>query len=202
MHTGIKFILVSTSISRKKMLKNVGLKFKQLKPNCNEEKYKKKLLNKKKHPKKISLELSKLKAKSLCGLQKNILFVGADSTISFSGRLVEKAKNTKEAEKKLKALSGQKHQIYSSASAYFNNKLVWYKTQKTEVKIRKLKKSEIEEYLKKSGNNILRSVGCYEIEKKGPIIIENIRGDFFNVMGFPLFPFLSFLKEFNIKKQI
>ena len=49
-------------------------------------------------------------------------------------------------------------------------------------------------------NKILKSAGCYQIEKSGPNIIENIIGDFFNVMGFPLFPFLVFLKKFNIKK--
>ena len=48
--------------------------------------------------------------------------------------------------------------------------------------------------IKKAGNKILSSVGCYLIEKEGPRIIESIKGDFFNVMGFPLFPFLLFLK--------
>ena len=66
--------------------------------------------------------------------------------------------------------------------------------------MRRLKRKEINEYLKKADKTILLSVGCFQIEKEGPNIIENIRGDFFNVMGFPLFPFLKFLKAFNIKK--
>ena len=32
-------------------------------------------------------------------------------------------------------------------------------------------------------------------EKTGPQIIKSIKGDFFNVLGFPLFPFLSFLSK-------
>ena len=52
----------------------------------------------------------------------------------------------------------------------------------------------------KTGKQILNCVGCYQIEKSGPNIVESIKGDFFNVMGFPLFPFLDFLKKFNIKK--
>ena len=59
---------------------------------------------------------------------------------------------------------------------------------------------EIDDYLIKSGKQILDCVGCYQIEKAGPNIIENIKGDFFNVMGFPLFSFLLFLIKFNIKK--
>ena len=51
------------------------------------------------------------------------------------------------------------------------------------------------------GIKILNSVGCYQIEAGGANIIEGIKGDYFNVMGFPLFPFLNFLKKINIKKQ-
>ena len=54
---------------------------------------------------------------------------------------------------------------------------------------------EIDTYLLCVGKKVLQSAGCYQIEKNGPNIIENIVGDFFNVMGFPLFPFLSFLKK-------
>ena len=115
-------------------------------------------------------------------------------------KIIDKASNTKEAKNKLRKLSGKTHTIYSSAAAYFNNKLVWHNTQKTLVKIRRLSEKEIDKYLKDSGKNILSSVGCYQVEKNGPNIIEYIRGDFFNVMGFPLFPFLLFLKKFNIKK--
>ena len=65
--------------------------------------------------------------------------------------------------------------------------------------IRNLSINEINYYLKKSGKKILQSAGCYQIESLGPNIIENIKGDFFNVMGFPLFPFLKFLQKH--KKQ-
>ena len=51
--------------------------------------------------------------------------------------------------------------------------------------------------MKKTNKNILGAVGCYQIENDGPKIIEKIDGDFFNVMGFPLFPFLFFLKKFK-----
>jgi len=76
---------------------------------------------------------------------------------------------------------------------------VWQTTEKSKVKIRKLSKEDIDEYLLKSGKDILSSVGCYQIEGVGPNIIEEIRGDFFNIMGFPLFPFLKFIKSYKIK---
>ena len=195
-----KFILASTSKSRHKILKNCGLNFLTQKPNCNEDKTKKKLILEKKTAKKISLELARLKAKSICKKNKNNLVVGSDTIIYFNKKTLNKAKSMLKAKKTIKMLSGNTHTIYSSVSVYYNEKEVWNATEKTLVKIRSLKNEEIDLYLKKSGKKILFSVGCYQIEAFGPNIIEKIKGDFFNVMGFPLFPFLNFLKKFNIKK--
>ena len=58
-----------------------------------------------------------------------------------------------------------------------------------------LNQKQIDTYLKKTGKNILSSVGCYQVERLGPQIIKSIKGDFFNVLGFPLFPFLIFLSK-------
>ena len=194
-----KFILASKSKSRAFILKNNKLKFKQIKPVCDESLIKKKHY-KKNSLKNISLRLAKAKAKSISNKEKKILVVGADTIIDLNNKMIEKAKTPKEARKKIKKLSGKKHYIYSSAAAYFNNKLVWQTTQKTTVIIRKMNKNEINQYLKKTSKDTLSSVGCFQIEKDGPSIIENIKGDFFNVMGFPLFPFLLFLRGFNINK--
>ncbi len=195
-----KFILASSSKSRYKILKSCGLLFVTQKPKCNEDKIKKKLISEKKTAKKISLELARLKAKSISKKNKKRLVVGSDTIIYYNKKTLNKAKSMLKAKKTIKMLSGNTHYIYSSASAYYNQKEVWNTTEKTLVKIRKLKDKEIDLYLKKSGKKILFSVGCYQIEALGPNIIEKTKGDFFNVMGFPLFPFLNFLKKFNIKK--
>ena len=200
MFTNKPFILASNSLSRKTILKNNNLNFKQIKPSCKEGLYKKKLLEKNKNPTQIAIELSKLKAKSISRVKKDILVIGSDTTISFNGKLIEKAKNMIEAKEKIIKLSGKKHIIVSAVSAYYNRRLVWFGIEKTVVKFRKIKTKEIDNYLKKTGKQILNCVGCYQIEKNGSNIIENIKGDFFNVMGFPLFSFLTFLKNFKVKK--
>ena len=196
----IKFILASSSQSRYSLLKKNNLCFIKTKPICNEDVIKKTLLKNKRSPKTISLELARTKARSVSLKKTNILVVGSDTVISIGGLLLDKAKNIKNAKKTLLKISNKKHSIYSSASAYYNKKEIWNCTQKTTVKIRKISQKEAGLYLKKVGKKILNSVGCYRLEKEGPNIIENIQGDFFNVMGFPLFPFLKFLKKFNIKK--
>ena len=195
-----KFILASNSKSRFFILKNNRLNFSCVSPECDEELIKKQSIIKKLSPKTISFHLAKNKARSISKKKPHSLVVGSDTIIELNKRIVKKAKNLKEAKEKLIKLSGKKHNIYSSAAAYYKNKLVWKSTQKTTVKIRKMNKKEINEYLRKTNKNILNSVGCFQIEKDGPNIIENIKGDLFNVMGFPLFPFLTFLKKYKAKK--
>ena len=196
----VKFILASNSKSRAFILKNNKLDFIQIPPSCKEEIIKKKNIEKKNSPKAISFILAKSKAKSIAKIKPNSLVVGSDTIIEFNKKIRTKAKNIKEAKNKIKKLSGKKHKIYSSAVVFYKKKMIWKTTQQTTVKIRKLNKHEIDNYLKQTNKNILLSVGCFQIEKDGPNIIEKIYGDFFNVMGFPLFPFLVFLKKFNIKK--
>ena len=195
-----KFILASTSKSRYFMLKNTNLSFSRHAPLCDETKLKKELLLKKTTPKKISLELARLKAFSISKKIKNKIIVGSDTIIFINKKILNKAKNLREAKNKIKIMAGKSHSIYSSVSVFYNKKEIWHKTQKTTVKIRKLTDKEINIYLSNTGTKILSSVGCYQIEMGGANIIENIKGDYFNVMGFPLFPFLNFLKKLNIKK--
>ena len=191
------FILASSSLSRYKILKNNKLNFTKMKPLCNEEVLKKKLVKNKIIPSKISLSLARLKAQSISKIKTKSLVVGCDTTISLKGALLNKAKNLKDAKSKIKKISGKHHHVCSSASVFFNKKEIWKCTQKTLIKIRPLKEQEINTYLLLAGNQILTSVGCYQIEILGPNIIEEIKGDFFNVMGFPLFPFLNFLKNYK-----
>ena len=200
MFINTSFILASTSRSRISILKKLGLNFINIKPDCDEFYFKKKFKKLKYSSEKISMELSKLKAKSISTKIKNRLVIGSDTIIDCDGKTIDKANNIKDARLRIKKLSGKKHIIISSVAAYQNKKLVWLNSEKTIVKLRKLNMQDIDKYLKLCGPSILGSVGVYQIEKRGPLIIENIEGDFFNVMGFPLFSFLKFLKKFNSKK--
>ena len=195
------FILASSSTSRYKILKNNHLKFKKITPLCNEGLLKKKLIKCQKTPKEISLELARLKSKSVSLKNTSDLVVGSDTVVSFQGVLVNKAKNLKDARNKILKFSGKQHDIYSSASVFYNKKELWKSTQKSKIKIRALSEDDIDAYLYMVGKQILSSVGCYQIESMGPNIIEGAKGDFFNIMGFPLFPFLKFLKKYKKLKS-
>jgi len=188
------FLLASKSSSRYRLLKNAGLKFQTTKPRCNEELIKEKLLNLKINIKNLPKYLAKEKALSV-SKKTNSMVVGSDTVIIFQNTLISKAKNLKEAKKKLQKLSGKKHKIISAVSVCQKEKQIWSSKQESTITLKKLNNEQIDKYLKIAGKEILFSVGCYQVEKLGPQIIKSIKGDFFNVLGFPLFPFLSFLSN-------
>ena len=190
-----KFILASNSASRKMLLRNAGLNFFSKKPLCDEDYIKGQLL--KKNIKKTNLPklLAEFKALSISKNNTKRLVVGSDTIILFNNKIINKAKTMEDAKKKLHQLSGKKHQIISGVSVCFNNKQIWSYKQTSTIHMNTLNQKQINIYLKKTGKNILSSVGCYQAERLGPQIIKSIKGDFFNVLGFPLFPFLTFLSK-------
>ena len=190
-----QFILASNSTSRKMLLKNAGLTFFIKKPLCDEAYIKDQLLKKNVNKKKLPKLLAEAKALSISKKNTKHLVVGSDTIILFNNKIINKAKTIEEAKKKLLKLSGKKHQIISCASVYFNNKQIWSYQQTSTIYMNTLSQKQINTYLKKTGKSILSSVGCYQVEKLGPQIIKSINGDFFNVLGFPLFPFLAFLSK-------
>ena len=190
-----KFILASNSSSRYKVLKNAGLRFTKTSPLCDEDYVKKQLIKNYINKKNLPKLLAKEKALSVSAKKPNELVVGSDTIIIFKNTIINKAKTLDEANKKLQKLSGNKHQIISGVSACYKNKQLWSTQQTSTIVIKKLNPKQINDYLKHTGKDILSSVGCYQAEKLGPQIIKSIKGDFFNVLGFPLFPFLSFLSK-------
>ena len=196
MHTthAKNFLLASKSSSRYRLLKNAGLTFHTATPNCDEGLIKAQLLKSKISIKNYAKHLAREKAMSISNKTNNLV-VGSDTIIIFQNTLVNKVKNLSEAKRKLKKLSGKKHKIISAVSVCQKDKQIWCSKQESTITLKKLNNDQIDEYLKAAGKQILSSVGCYQAEKLGPQIIKSIKGDFFNVLGFPLFPFLSFLSN-------
>ncbi len=197
MITNNKYILASSSLSRYKILKNCGFKFKKYSPKCDEEKVKSRIKNKNIKASTLAKKLAFEKARSISIEKKHLdkFVIGCDTLIYLDNKILDKAKNLKEAKSKLNFLSGREHKIISGLSVCKGGKLLWQCSETTTVVIRKLNNKNISEYLKKTGKQIFNSVGCYQIESLGPNIIEEIKGDFFNVMGLPLFRLLKYVSK-------
>ncbi len=61
--------------------------------------------------------------------------------------------------------------------------------------MRPLAAAEIEAYLARVGDEVLKSVGVYQLEGEGIRLFERIDGDYFTILGLPLLPLLAYLRS-------
>ena len=70
------------------------------------------------------------------------------------------------------------------------------KSEETRISMRFFTDREIEQYL--VNENVLDKAGAYAIQGVGTIFIEKIEGDYFNVVGLPLFAVARELRKLGI----
>jgi septum formation protein len=58
----------------------------------------------------------------------------------------------------------------------------------------------IDSYLKELEEEKLRRAGLYQLEGLGGQLFLSVEGDFFTILGLPLFPLLEFLRSQGIMK--
>ena len=56
----------------------------------------------------------------------------------------------------------------------------------------------LEEYLDSAGDDVLHSVGAYQLEGLGAQLFHRVDGDFFTILGLPLLPVLGFLRVHGV----
>ena len=194
----MEIILSSSSKTRRKILKNIGIRFNYKPPCVNEEKIKEKLMLKQTKPKKICQILAKEKALSNTKKFPDYLSIGVDTCLIFKNKFISKPATKKQAKKTLKIINGKYHILYSSVFIAKNGKKVWSFNDEARLKLYKLNNKEINLYIQKLNISNMKSSGLYQIEGMGIRLFEKIEGSFFTILGIPLMPLLSFFKKKKI----
>ncbi len=172
--------LASKSPRRKKLLKQLNLKFRTLDLHFDEK------VNDGEHPvflvKRLSIE--KLN-QALLRIKKGII-ITADTIVVIDKHILGKPKSKADAKRILKKLSGRTHIVYTGYSIYnsSNNKIIT-EYEKTLVTFRKLTDEEISDYI--LTGSPMDKAGAYGIQDDfGAVFIEKIDGCYYNVVGLPL----------------
>ena len=190
----LKIVLASKSPRRKKLLSQLGIEF-QVVPSTGDE------IISSQNPEDVVLELAKQKASEVALTQPDSLVIGADTIVVYKGRILGKPTDEYEAIQMLQQLSGNVHQVFTGVSLIktSNDKRVLAKTsffQQTKVTFSTLSEREIEAYV--ATGSPLDKAGAYGIQDDwGAVFVENIEGDYYNVVGFPLNRFYRELKQFE-----
>ena len=92
----------------------------------------------------------------------------------------------------LSALSGKTHRVLTGVTIYGQAHRSFVCS--TEVEFYPLSKRDIDEYL--DTGEPFDKAGAYGIQGYGSTLVKEIRGDYFNVVGFPIARFKRELKDF------
>lgn len=172
--------LASKSPRRKKLLNQIGLKFKTFSVELDEEIYENETpVN---AVKRLALEKLECSAAKVS----DSIIITADTIVVLGKQIIGKPKNKKDAVKILKSLSGNTHHVYTGFAVFNqkkNIKIVDY--EKTAVTFRDLTEKEIKDYIE-SGSPMDKA-GAYGIQDDfGAVFITKINGCYYNVVGLPL----------------
>jgi septum formation protein len=129
--------------------------------------------------------LARAKAETAARRSAGTTFVGADTVVVINEQILGKPSDQDDARGMLRKLSGQWHQVLTGI-ALINGAAsalrVAYET--TQVKFAVMSPDEIDWYV--STGEPMDKAGAYAIQGLGARFIEEIRGDYFNVVGLPV----------------
>jgi septum formation protein len=109
--------------------------------------------------------------------------LGVDTAVVLEGRVFGKPVDEREAETFLQQLSGRVHEVWSGI-ALRSGEQELSDAVATRVRFRRLAHSEFHWYL--ASGEWRGRAGGYAIQGKGAAMVEEIEGDYFNVVGLPV----------------
>lgn len=188
MHMHKNLTLASGSQVRAELLRGAGLTFDVAVSGVDED------VIKKTHagtPDELALKLAAAKASAV---ERGGLVVGADQILMCEGRLFDKPATMTAARENLKFFRGRSHALISGTVLLDNGTQTWSLTQQVHLKMRDFSDEFLDAYLEQAGENVLKSVGCYQLEGPGIQLFEAVDGDYFAILGLPLLPLLAALR--------
>jgi septum formation protein len=130
-------------------------------------------------------KLAELKASEVAQRVSSGLVIGADTVVAINDRILEKPRDEKEAQHMLSDLSGRWHQVLTGVC------LIRSETgdqrlgcEITRVKFAAMRLDEVQWYV--ATGEPMDKAGAYAIQGYGALFIEQIEGDYLNVVGLPL----------------
>lgn len=195
-----KIVLASASPRRRELLSQVGIIF-EVKPASGEERITST------EPSKVVEELSCQKTMFTAhALEKeqaddlaDILVIGADTIVSYEGKILGKPSDSKAAVDMLSMLQGNTHQVYTGVTVLVREEESWKVHtfhECTDVIFYPVTQEEITEYV--NSKDPMDKAGSYGIQGAWGAYVKGIRGDYNNVVGLPVARLIYETKKLGI----
>jgi septum formation protein len=179
----MKVYLASASPRRREILNLAGIKHSVIIPEVSEE-----FDVAPDTPAQTVEILSERKAKATLELLKDekddFLVIAADTVVALGDNIFGKPRGTEDAFNTVRSLSGERHEVYTGVTVASRSKTVSF-VEQSSVYFRDLSDEEIEKYIKTG--EPMDKAGAYGIQGKGCVFVKRIEGDYFNIVGLPIY---------------
>lgn len=193
---GERLVLASKSAARRAMLEGAGVPFSVQVADVDEAAVK--AAHGPADAAGLAEELARVKALAVSRRDPEAWVLGADQTLAFDGGLVSKAGSTAEARARLLSMRGRTHHLHSGAALARNGQVVWSGVDTAAMRVRDFSEAFLDAYLVAEGEALLACVGSYRLEGPGAQLFEAVDGDYFTVLGMPLWPVLAELRRAGV----
>lgn len=184
-----KLILASQSPRRSDLLSSIGLDF-QVEPSSFQE-----IDSSSRLAHEVVLINAKGKAQAVAPRHPGELVLGVDTVGAYLDHVLEKPKDKADAFRMLKMLQGQTHEVLTGLYLTNGSKTVSH-IESTHITFLPLTDAEIYAYIETG--EPMDKAASYAAQGIGAVFIQKIDGDYFNVVGLPLYRLNLMLKEFDI----
>ncbi|MGE3143030.1 MAG: Maf family protein [Hyphomonadaceae bacterium] len=189
----MSLILASGSAIRRQLLAAAGVAFEAVRPNVDEDAVKAGLRAEGLSPRDQADALAEVKALSV-SRQRPGLVIGADQMLALGPEAFDKPADRAAARVSLQKLRGKTHVLHSAAVLARDGAVIWRHIESPRLTMRDFSDAFLDRYLDAAGEGALASVGAYQLEGLGAQLFARIEGDYFSILGLPMFPLLSILR--------
>jgi septum formation protein len=127
--------------------------------------------------------LARKKALAVANEYPNDIVLGSDTTVVLENAIFGKPKTPEHAAEMLRQLSGKTHTVITGVALAQGERVSSFQTE-TAVTFYPLTEEQIQAYL--ATGEPMDKAGSYGIQGYGALLVQNINGDFYSVMGLPV----------------
>lgn len=188
-----RFIVASASPRRKEILQNAGYIF-EIIPSDADETVEKGL-----SAEETVEQLAFKKATAVSEKNADAVVFGCDTVVVSDGEILGKPKDSEDAFRMLKMLSGKTHKVLTGVCVRDSEKCKVFSVA-TDVTFFPLSDETIESYIATKEPD--DKAGAYGIQGFGSVLVKEIKGDYLSVVGLPLSETARVLTSFGIKGKV
>lgn len=174
-----RIILASASPRRAELLKQIGVEFEFASSQTEERPHPDEA------PADYIIRIARAKVIAVAREREAGLVIGADTVVVLDGQLIGKPESPADAHRLLRQLSGRWHAVLTGVALYdveTRHEVGDY--EKTLVKFAQLTDPEIDWYVRTG--EPMDKAGAYGIQGLGGLFIDEIAGNYYNVVGLPI----------------